>query len=80
MSLNNISQTNSDMHLHGLPIAVKDYNNASGVNTIYGSPLFRSCSYQLDETIAILEQNGATPSVKQASKLNFEGAMLFSIE
>ena len=37
-SLNNISQTNSDMHLHGLPIAVKDYNNASGVSTIYVSP------------------------------------------
>ena len=36
-SLNNISQTNSDMHLYGLPIAVKDYNNASGVSTIYGS-------------------------------------------
>ena len=36
-SLNNISQTNSDMHLHGLPIAVKDYNNASGVSSIYGT-------------------------------------------
>ena len=35
--------------------------------------------YQLDETITILEQNGVIPSLKQASKLNFEGACCFQL-
>jgi len=38
-SFNNIP-TNPDKYLYGLPIAVKDYNDVSGVRTTYGSPIF----------------------------------------
>jgi len=63
------------MHLHGLPISVKDYNNSSGVGTIYGSQSIYHVPYQLDERITILEQNVVIPSLlKQATKLNFDGA------
>ena len=28
--------------LHGMPVAVKDYNDVGGIPTTYGSPIFRS--------------------------------------
>ena len=68
------------MHLHGLPIAVNDCNNASGVGIIYGSPSIQIMfPINLDKTITILEQNGAIPSLKQVSKLNFEEACCFQL-
>ena len=51
--------------LHGLPIAVKDYNDLSGVKTTYGSPLFKDNVAQYsDRTINILENNRANAIAK----------------
>jgi len=51
--------------LHGLPIAVKDYNDVGGVRTTYGSPIFAdnvaACS---DATVRRLEHMGAIPVAK----------------
>ena len=47
-------------NLHGLPIAIKDYNDLSGVKTTYGSPLFKdNIPKDSDRTVRILEDNGA---------------------
>ena len=47
-------------NLHGLPIAIKDYNDLSGAKTTYGSPLFKdNISKDSDRTVRILEDNGA---------------------
>ena len=63
-SFNNIP-TNPDKYLYGLPIAVKDYNDVSGVRTTYGSPIFSDhVPSKSDATIALLEQNGAIPIAK----------------
>ena len=63
-SFNNIP-TNPDKYLYGLPIAVKDYNDVSGVRTTYGSPIFSDhIPSESDATIALLEQNGAIPIAK----------------
>jgi len=63
-SFNNIP-TNPDKYLYGLPIAVKDYNDVSGVRTTYGSPIFSDhVPSESDATIALLEQNGAIPIAK----------------
>ena len=52
-------------NLLGLPIAVKDYNDLSGVRTTYGSPLFKDNIPQYsDRTITRLEINGANPIAK----------------
>ena len=47
-------------NLHGLPIAIKDYNDLSDVKTTYGSPLFKdNIPKDSDRTVRILEDNGA---------------------
>ena len=64
-TLNNIPRTNSDKYLYGLPIAVKDYNDVSGVRTTYGSPIYSNhVPNESDATVARLEQNGAIPIAK----------------
>lgn len=51
--------------LHGLPIAVKDYNDLGGVITTYGSPIFANNRAEAsDATVARLERNGAIPVAK----------------
>ena len=51
--------------LAGLPIAVKDYNDVSGVPTTYGSPIYaKNVPKTSDATIARLEENGAIPIAK----------------
>jgi len=46
--------------LHGLPIAVKDYNDVRGAITTYGSPIFAdNIAEKSDATVRQLEQNGA---------------------
>ena len=51
--------------LHGLPIAVKDYNDVGGIRTTYGSPIFASnVAERSDATVARLERNGAIPIAK----------------
>ena len=51
--------------LHGLPIAVKDYNDVEGVRTTYGSPIFADhVAATSDATVARLERNGAIPIAK----------------
>jgi amidase len=51
--------------LCGLPIAVKDYNDVSGVRTTYGSPIFADhVAERSDATVARLERNGAIPIAK----------------
>jgi amidase len=51
--------------LHGLPIAVKDYNDVGGVRTTYGSPIFAdNVARTSDATVARLERNGAIPIAK----------------
>ena len=51
--------------LHGLPIAVKDYNDVGGVRTTYGSPIFaENVAKVSDATVARLERNGAIPIAK----------------
>ncbi|MEE2775002.1 MAG: amidase [Pseudomonadota bacterium] len=53
------------VNLKGLPIAVKDYNDLSGVKTTYGSPIFENnIPKQSDRTIRALEKNGANPVAK----------------
>ena len=48
--------------LLGLPIAVKDYNDVSGVKTTYGSKIFKdNVPIKSDATISKLEENGANP-------------------
>ncbi len=48
--------------LFGLPIAVKDYNDVSGVKTTYGSKIFKNnIPIKSDATILKLEQNCANP-------------------
>lgn len=48
--------------LFGLPIAVKDYNDVSGVKTTYGSKIFKdNVPIKSDATISKLEENGANP-------------------
>ena len=64
-TLNNIPRTNSAKYLYGLPIAVKDYNDVSGVRTTYGSPIYSNhVPNESDATVARLEQNGAIPIAK----------------
>ena len=64
-TLNNIPHTNSAKYLYGLPIAVKDYNDVSGVRTTYGSPIYSNhVPSESDATVARLEQNGAIPIAK----------------
>ena len=47
------------------PLAVKDYNDVSGVRTTYGSPIFAdNVPRESDATITLLEQNGAIPIAK----------------
>ena len=51
--------------LYGLPIAVKDYNDVSGVRTTYGSPIYANHIPEMsDATVAHLERNGAIPIAK----------------
>ncbi len=51
--------------LGGLPIAVKDYNDVSGVRTTYGSPIFAdNIAAKSDATVQRLERNGAIPIAK----------------
>ena len=51
--------------LHGLPIAVKDYNDVGGVRTTYGSPIFADHIPQhSDATVQTLERRGALPIAK----------------
>lgn len=51
--------------LHGLPIAVKDYNDVGGVRTTYGSPIFADyVPEQSDATVETLERRGALPIAK----------------
>lgn len=51
--------------LHGLPIAVKDYNDVGGVRTTYGSPIFAgNVAVASDATVRRLERNGAIPVAK----------------
>lgn len=51
--------------LHGLPVAVKDYNDLAGVRTTYGSPIFAgNVAEKSDATVARLEANGANPVAK----------------
>ena len=55
----------SQSDLLGLPIAVKDYNDLSGVRTTYGSTIFKNNIPKVsDRTIKILERNGANPVAK----------------
>jgi len=64
-TLKNIPRTNSNKYLYGLPIAVKDYNDVSGVRTTYGSPIYSNhVPSESDATVARLEQNGAIPIAK----------------
>ena len=59
------NQSQNPNSLLGLPIAVKDYNDLSGVKTTYGSPLFKNnIPSTSDRTIEILEINGANPIAK----------------
>ena len=54
-----------DSLLHGLPIAVKDYNDVAGERTTYGSPIFAEHRPEKsDATVARLEANGANPLAK----------------
>ncbi len=51
--------------LHGLPIAVKDYNDVRGTITTYGSPIFAdNIAEKSDATVRQLEQNGAIAVAK----------------
>ena len=51
--------------LVGLPIAVKDYNDVSGVGTTYGSPIYAdNVPDKSDATVATLETRGAIPIAK----------------
>ena len=51
--------------LHGLPIAVKDYNDVRGTVTTYGSPIFAdNIADKSDATVRQLEQNGAITIAK----------------
>ena len=51
--------------LAGLPIAVKDYNDVSGVRTTYGSPIHADhVAEKSDATVALLEARGAIPVAK----------------
>lgn len=51
--------------LQGLPIAVKDYNDVSGVITTYGSPIFANhIAKKSDATVAQLEKNDAITIAK----------------
>lgn len=51
--------------LAGLPVAVKDYNDVSGVVTTFGSPIFAdSVAAQSDAMVRVLEDNGAIPYAK----------------
>ena len=51
--------------LIGLPIAVKDYNDVSGVGTTYGSPIYAdNVPNKSDATVATLETRGAIPIAK----------------
>jgi len=51
--------------LHGLPIAVKDYNDLGGVITTYGSPIFAdNTAERSDATVARLKRNGAIAIAK----------------
>jgi amidase len=58
--------SSKDSHfLHGLPIAVKDYNDVGGVRTTYGSPIFAEhVAAASDATVRRLERNGAIPVAK----------------
>ena len=59
------SSQRTQTNLLGLPIAVKDYNDLSGVRTTYGSTIFRNNIPEYsDRTIKILESNGANPVAK----------------
>ncbi len=50
----------TDSVLHGLPIAVKDYNDVAGVRTTYGSPLFAEhVAQRSDATVQTLQESGA---------------------
>lgn len=51
--------------LHGLPIAVKDYNDVRGAVTTYGSPIFAdNVAERSDATVRQLEENGAITVAK----------------
>ncbi|MEM7429316.1 MAG: amidase family protein [Pseudomonadota bacterium] len=51
--------------LHGLPIAVKDYNDVGGVRTTYGSPIYADhVPEHSDATVSMLESRGALPIAK----------------
>ena len=59
------SSPKSPVDLLGLPIAVKDYNDLSGVRTTYGSTIFKdNIPTNSDRTIKVLENNGANPVAK----------------
>ena len=65
---NNIDKNRSSKfqpNLLGLPIAVKEYNDLSGVRTTYGSTIFENnIPKDSDRTIKLLERNGANPVAK----------------
>jgi amidase len=59
------ARTDDPRYLHGLPIAVKDYNDVGGVLTTYGSPVFaKNVAPKSDVAVARLERNGAIPVAK----------------
>ena len=59
------SSKKNQPNLLGLPIAVKDYNDLSGVRTTYGSTIFKNNIPKIsDRTIKLLERNGANPVAK----------------
>ena len=56
---------NEIKNLHGLPIAIKDYNDIGGVRTTYESPIFAQIvAAQSDATVRQLERNGEIPMAK----------------
>ncbi len=65
---NNIDKNRSSKfqpNLLGLPIAVKEYNDLSGVRITYGSTIFKNNTLKdSDRTIKLLERNGANPVAK----------------
>ena len=61
----NITTSENTRHLAGLPIAVKDYNDVSGVRTTYGSPIYENYTPERsDATVSTLESRGAIPIAK----------------
>lgn len=64
--------------LAGLPIAVKDYNDVSGVKTTHGSPIYAdNVAAASDKTVRRLEANGAIP-IGKANVPEWAGANTYN--